>query len=117
MIRKNLRRDCLQPVLVMKTAENCSRGHALPRRNLMAGRLWHCQRRRIRNPRTEIGVGTTPIVMAHPVGQDLPQMSFVERNDVVETLATRRTDQSLAERVGVSRRLHCLRAVYRKPFE
>jgi hypothetical protein len=37
--------------------------------------------------------------MAHPVGQDLPQMSLVERNDVVETLAAYHSDQPFAERV------------------
>jgi len=41
----------------------------------------------------------TTIVVTHPFGQDSPQMPLIERNDMVETLATRRPDQSLAERV------------------
>ena len=58
----------------------------------------------------------TPIVVRDPLGQDRPQMSFMERNDVVETFSARRPDQALAERVGVSRQLHRRRAVRRKPF-
>ena len=41
----------------------------------------------------------TPIVMQDPLGQDLPQVPLVEWNEVVETCATRRFDQSLATRV------------------
>jgi hypothetical protein len=46
-------------------------------------------------------VGTTAIVMRDPLGQDLSQMPFVERDDVVQTFATCPADQALAERVGL----------------
>jgi hypothetical protein len=98
-LRKNLRRNRLKPVLVMKTAENWFGSDAMSMRKLVACRSWHRQRWPLRNPGTETRVGTTAIVMAYPFGQDLPQMSLVERNEVVERFATRRSDQSLAERV------------------
>jgi hypothetical protein len=41
-------------------------------------------------------VRTTPIVMRDPVGHDLPQMPLMERNEMVETFATRRADQLAA---------------------
>ena len=49
----------------------------------------------------------TAIVMRYPLGQDLPQMPFIPRNDVVETLSTRRPDQTLAERVRLRRADRC----------
>jgi hypothetical protein len=37
--------------------------------------------------------------MRHPLGQDFPHMPLMEWNEMVETFATRRPDQSFAKRV------------------
>src|SRR6266542_1234773 len=52
-----------------------------------------------RESRPEARVRATVIVMRHPLSQDLPQLPLSERDEMVETLAPRRSDQSLAQRV------------------
>jgi hypothetical protein len=74
-------------------------------------------RHRIGNPRSQAGVGTTPIVVGHPFTKDPSEMSLVDGDEPVETLAAHRTDQSFTEGVGVSRQLHRRQAVRPKPFE
>ena len=49
----------------------------------------------------------TPIVMRYPLGQDRPQLPFIERNDVVETFSARCPDQTLAERVRLRHADRC----------
>jgi len=46
------------------------------------------------------------IVVTHPLGQDLAEMSVIEGEHPVQAFATYGADQSLAECVGVSRALH-----------
>jgi hypothetical protein len=99
VLRKNLRRDRLKPILVMKTAENWSGCDTMSVRKLVAGRSWHAQRRRLGNLRTEARVRATVIVMRYPLSQNLSQMPLSERNEMVETFATCSSDQALAERV------------------
>jgi Lipocalin-like domain len=57
--------------------------------NVVTSQSCHGRSWRLGNPRTEACVRATPIVMRYPLGQELPQMPFIERNDVVETLSTR----------------------------
>jgi hypothetical protein len=45
--------------------------------------------------------------MRDPLGQDLPQMPLIERNEMVETFATRRSDQSFAKRVRLRDASRC----------
>jgi hypothetical protein len=90
-----------------ETSENRFRGHPMSLRNVAAGRSGHGQSRRLGNPRTEARVRATPIVMRYPLGQDFPQMPFLERNDMVETFSTHRPDQALAERVRLRHADRC----------
>lgn len=86
MIRK---KSCLvwfKPVLVMETGENWFRDNPMSLRNVVAGRSCHGHRWRLGNPRTEARVRATPIVMRYPLGQDRPQMPFMERNERVRPL-------------------------------
>ena len=76
----------------METGENRFRSHSMSLQNVVAGRSYHGHRWRLGNPRTEARVRASPIVMRDPLGQDLPQLPFIERNDVVETFSTRRPD-------------------------
>ena len=107
MFRKKSCREWFKPVLVMETGENRFRRNPMSLRNVVTSRSCHGQSWRLGNPRTEARVRATPIVMRYPLGQDLPQMPFIERNDVVETLSTRRPDQALAERVRLRRADRC----------
>jgi hypothetical protein len=50
-------------------------------------------------PWTEGGMWPFGVVVRHPFGENLAQMPFVQRNDPVEPLAPRGTDQPFAIRV------------------
>ena len=88
--------------------ENWFRDNPMSLRDVVAHRSCHGHRWRLGNPRTEARVRASPIVLRHPLGQDLPQLPFMERNDVVETFSTRRPDQVLTERVRLRRADRCL---------
>jgi hypothetical protein len=69
----------------METGEDRFRSNPMSLWNVVTSQPCHGQGWRLWNPRTEAFVRATPIVMRYPLGQDLPQMPFIERNDVVET--------------------------------
>src|SRR5687767_7632744 len=46
--------------------------------------------------------------MRDPLGQDLPQMSLVEWNEMIEALAPRGSDQSFAKRIRLWNASRCL---------
>jgi hypothetical protein len=46
-----------------------------------------------------------PIVVCHPLLEKAPQVPLVERDQKIEAFTANRADQSLTERVGVSRGL------------
>ncbi len=99
VLRKELGSDQLKAVFVMKTAENWSSSDAMAVRKLVVCRSWHRQGCRLGNPRTKARVRATLIVVRHPLGEDRSQMPLVERNEIIETFATRCSDQSLTKRV------------------
>jgi hypothetical protein len=59
-------------------------------------------------------VGATLIVMRDPLGQDLSQMSLVERNDMVEALASRGTDQAFAKGIRLWNADRCFQLSFAK---
>jgi hypothetical protein len=89
VLRKNLRRHRFKSILVMETAENWFGSDAMSARKLVACRSGHAQRCRLGDSRTKARVGATPIVMRDPLAEDLPQMPLIERNEMVQTFATR----------------------------
>ena len=109
MARKKSCREWFKPVLVMETGENWFRDNPMSLRNVVADRSCHGHSGRLGNPRTEARVRASPIVMRDPLGQDRPQLPFMERNDVVETFSTRRPDQALAERVRLRHADRCFK--------
>jgi hypothetical protein len=62
-------------------------------------------------------VRTAPIVMRDPLLKSAPEVTLVQRNHPVQAFAPNCANHSFAERVGMSGRLHRLRAVRPKPFE
>ena len=56
-------------------------------------------RRRVGHSRAEHHVGAAAVVVLDPKSQGTPQMSFRERNEPVQTLATYRPDHPFAEAV------------------
>jgi hypothetical protein len=100
-------RERFKPVLVMETGQNRLRSDPMSLRNVVTGRSCDGQCRLLRDARTKARVRAASIVMTHPLGQDRPHMPLIERNGVVETLATRCADQSLAERVRLGHADRC----------
>ena len=84
---------------MMQPSEDRSGGDSLTIRDLMTVRLHQPLERHVRNTRTEAGVRSPLVVVTHPLVQNAPKMSFIQHDQPVETLATNRADQPLAERV------------------
>ena len=55
------------------------------------------------------------VEVGHPLGQDPPEVILAEDQDVVEALATEAAEEAFADGIGVSCRLHRVRAVRQKP--
>jgi len=107
----------LEPILVMKPAQNRRRDNALAIGQLMAVRRHRAIRRRVRKSRSQAAMWAAAIVMRDPSRQDVAQVRFGQRNEEVQTLAPNGANQAFAECVGMSGRVHRLRAVRPKPFE
>jgi hypothetical protein len=54
-------------------------------------------------PGPRLACGTPAIVVRHPLRKDAPHVTLVQRDHEIKTLAPNRTDQPLAERVGLRR--------------
>ena len=72
--------------------------------------------RRIGNAWPQARVWTPAIVVRDPLLEDASEVTLIQRDQPVQALAPNRPNQSFAERVGVSGRLHRQRAVRPKPF-
>jgi hypothetical protein len=93
----------------METGENWFRSNPMSLRDVVAERPCYRHRWRLRNPRTEARMRASPIVMRDPLAQDLPQLPFMERDDVVETFSTRRPIRRLQNVFACGTRTSVLR--------
>ena len=60
-------------------------------------------------PGPQAGVWAAPVVMDHPLLENSAEVSLIQLNEEIQTLAANRPDQSFAERIGLGRaerRLH-----------
>jgi hypothetical protein len=85
VLRRKSCRESFKAVLVMETREDRLRSNEMPLWNVVTSQLCQGQGWRLGHPRAEASVRATLIVMTYPLGQDLPQMPFIQRNEVVET--------------------------------
>ena len=92
-----LRSLLFQAIFMMQAAENGRRGNAVAGGKFMSveadrdGRL-----NRFRNAWPERGMRTAAIVMNGELGEGSSQMAFIDRNQVIEALASNRSDQPFA---------------------
>ena len=90
-----------QAIFMMQTAEHRSRIDAIPSSKHVppdAGR--NLGLRRFRNSRSQRRVRPSAIVVGHEFGDDRLQMTFVERNQVIQALPPNCSNKPFAEGVG-----------------
>src|SRR5262245_38313286 len=57
-------------------------------------------RRRLRNPQTQGHMGTTSVIIGYPLLQNALQMGGCQGNHEIQTLAPKRTECPLTDRIG-----------------
>src|SRR3990172_9293835 len=89
-----------QPVFVVQPRQNRNRDDAMAVGDSMAiRRLLSLITRHVRNARTETGMWAALVVVNHPFLENRTQMPFIQNDQPIQTLATNRADQPLAERI------------------
>src|SRR5262245_3519412 len=91
---------------MVQTAENWRDDDAMSGTNPMAG--WH--RRKvwsIRNAGPQARVRTPAIVVCNPLAEGSPEVTLVEQNHPVQTLAANRPDHAFAKGVRLRRTHRC----------
>jgi hypothetical protein len=90
----------LQPVYVMQTAESRCRGNSVTDWQLVS--VWTCRNlglEWLRDSRPKRGMRASPIEISNEFTKDSLQMTFAERDQEIETLATNSPDEPFAESV------------------
>lgn len=81
---------------MMQAAENRNADHAMAVANPMTPRDGlEVIDRAIRNARSEARVWPSSVVVRDPLPQDVSEVTFVQRDHPIQTLAPDRTDQAL----------------------